>query len=287
MTEGGNKVLLLILSIFWIALVSGYMIWGVISDAGLYRWLAELQVARFGAYYPKWTAILPALILCSPALWYLRHLADKAKAMAPAGPAAEAQRMGRTARNIAIAGVLAGLIGLGAFILSQSVPDGSEEALPFNAAVLGTGAPVPAHKVRITGDVDPDAITGVTETGGRSDRSILYAGFRPEGAAAKDAPIGLFVERNISGSAAAATSQGFMPDQDGYLVENGLPALALSDLEARGIPVASPHYVLRPGGDTRREPYYIAAALGGFLCLACLAVAMIGALQARSRARRL
>jgi hypothetical protein len=287
MSEDANRGLLMVLSGVWIALVSGYMIWCAASDAGLYRWLADLQVAQGGGYYPKWTAILPALLLCSPALWYLRRQADVAQASQPAGPAAEGARMGRTARNMGIAGVVAGLIGVGAYGYAQSVPDGSEEAIPFNVSVLGTGAPVPSHKIRVTGAVDPDATTGVTESGGSTDSSTMYAGFRPDDAGgAKDAPLRLFVERRMGGAGDAATLQGFLPDQEGYLVENGLPALALRDLEARRIPIATPHYVLHPGDSTRRDPYYVAAALGGLLCAVCLIVALIGARQARSRMSR-
>jgi len=287
MDEGTHKGLLIGLSALWIALVSGYMIWGVVYDAGLYRWLADLQIARTGGYYPRWTAILPALLLCAPALWYLRRQADAAQASQPAGPAAHAARIGRTARNMASAGVIAGLIGLAAYVYAQTVPDGSEDAVPFNVSVLGTGAPVPAHRIRVTGAVEPDATTGVTESGGGTDEGTLYAGFRPDGATgAKDAPLSLFVERRVGGAADAATLQGFLPDQDGYLVENGLPALALRDLEARGIQVARPHYVLRTAAAAPRDPYYIAAALGGLLCVVCLIVAGIGAVQARSRAQR-
>lgn len=285
MTDGAHKGLLIALSALWIALVAGYMAWGAINHVGLYRWLADLQVARTGGYYPRWTGIIPALLLCAPALWFLRRLADQAAADQPAGPAAEARRIGRTARIMGSVGVVAGIIGVGAFVMAQGVPDGSEPALDFNLAVLGSGAPVPTHKVRIRGNVDSDATTGVTETGGSTDRSTLYAGFRPD-SGAKDAPLGLFVERNMAGGADAVTAQAFLPDQDGYLVENGLPALALSDLRQRGIAVASPHYVLRSGGDGPRTPYYVAAALGGLVCVVCLIVAVIGGFQARARALR-
>lgn len=284
MDERTNRGLLMTLSGVWIALVAGYMIWCLINDAGLYRWLADLEVAQFGGYYPKWTAILPALLLCSPALWYLRRQAEIAQATQPTGPAADGARLGRSARNLAMIGVATGLIGTGAYVWSQTLPDGSEEAVPFNVSVLGTGAPVPTHKIRITGDVDPDATTGVTESGGAVDNATMYAGFRAEGAAgAKDAPLNLFVERRMGGSADAAVLQGFMPDQEGYLVENGLPSLALRDLETRNIRIATPHYVLRPGNTTRRDPYYIAAALGGLLCAVCLILALITGIKARSR----
>jgi len=287
MDERTNRGLLMTLSGVWIAMVAGYMIWCVVNEAGLYRWLADLEVAQFGGYYPKWTAILPALLLSSPALWYLRRQAEIAQASQPTGPAAEGARLSRSARNLGMIGVAAGLIGVGAYVWSQTLPGGSEEAIPFNVSVLGTGAPVPTHKIRITGEVDPDATTGVTESGGATDNATMYAGFRADGAAgAKDAPLTLFVERRMGGSADATTLQGFMPDQEGYLVENGLPALALRDLEARNIRIATPHYVLRPGDTTRRDPYYIAAALGGLICAICLILALISGIQARSRMSR-
>lgn len=286
MSEGTHRGLLIGLSALWIALVSGYMAWGAINHEGLYRWLADLQVAHTGGYYPRWTGIIPALLLCAPAFWFLRRVADRAQAAEPGGPAADARRIGRTARIMGSVGIVAGILGIGAFVLAQGVPDGSEPVLDFNLAVLGNGAPVPTHKVRIRGAVDSDSTTGVTETGGASDRSTLYAGFRPDGDDSKGSPLRLFVERDIAGGAEAVTAQAFLPEQDGYLVENGLPALALSDLDARGIRVASPHYVLRSGGDGPRTPYYVAAALGGLVCVICLIVAAIGAVQARSRAIR-
>jgi hypothetical protein len=284
MDERTNRGLLLTLSCVWIALVSGYMIWCVVNHAGLYRWLADLEVAQFGGYYPKWTAILPALLLCSPALWYLRHQAEIAQASQPTGPAAEGARLGRSARNLGMIGVLAGVIGVGAYVYAQTLPDGSEEAIPFNVSVLGTGAPVPTHKVRITGEVDPDATTGVTESDGAVDNATLYAGFRADGAGgAKDAPLTLFVERRMGGSADAATLQGFLPDQEGYLVENGLPTLALRDLETRNVRINTPHYVLRVGDRSGRDPYYVGAALGGLICAICLILALISGIKARGR----
>lgn len=280
MNEGRSKALLA-LSWLWVAIVAGYMAWGAINEAGLFGWLAARQIDQWGQYYPKWTAILPGLLLAAPAFWHIRRRTAIVRARAGGGPAAEARRMGRAARLTALAGLAALIAGGGAFLLSQRVPDGSEKAVRFDAARLGAG-PVPDVKVRIQGRIDPEAASVATDSGGPGDRSVFYVGFRPEGAA-KDAPHRLFVERHGGG---LTTLQAFLPEQTGYLIENGVPPLALRDLAARGIRVASPHYLLKTGALARREPYYIAAALGGVLGFICLLVALIGAIQARSRARR-
>jgi hypothetical protein len=283
MDEGRSKALLA-LSWLWVAVVAGYMAWGAINEAGLFGWLAALQIDQWGQYYPKWTAILPGLLLAAPAFWYIRRRTAIVRAREGVGPAAEARRMGRAARLTALAGLAALLAGGGAFLLSQRVPDGSEKAVPFDAARLGT-APAPDVKVRIQGRIDPAAHGVAPATGRPGENSVNYFGFRPEGTA-RDAPHRLFIERHGDASGELRTIQIFLPEQTGYLVENGVPPLALRDLAARGIRVASPHYLLRTGALARREPYYIAAALGGVLGFICLLVALIGAIQARSRARR-
>ena len=277
----------LILSGLWVALVAGYWVWAAIDYSGLYRWLAEWQIARFGGYYPRATATLPALLMAGPALAYLRRRSETAQAEAAAqlGPAvAEGRRLRRAVWGTAGFGLVAMLVGAGAFLLSQSVPDGSGPAVPFDAATLGS-APLPQDRVTIRGEVDPEASVAVTETRGVTTHNAVYAGFRPEGENAKDAPIRLFIERS-TGSGPPTTSQGFFPDQTGFLVENGLPDAALREFEAQGIRLASPHYVLRTSPSARRDTYYVVAAVAGFLGLVCLLVAGIMAIQGRALLRR-
>jgi len=272
----------MLVSILWIAAVSFYMLWAVIQEAGLYRWLIEFQLARWGSYAPKWSAILPALLLCSPALWYLRARAEAEQAAAPPpGPAEIAGRMRRNAGWMALTGLVAGLIGAGAYGWSLNLPDGSEPPVPLDLARLATEG-APTGRVRVTGSVDPELSSSLVETDRYGEDTTFYVGFRADGAA-KDAPVALFIARATGGG--PVTAQGFLAEQDGFLIENGLPSLVRDDLLARGVRLAEPHYVLQAGSDTRREPFYIAAALGGFLCLALLTVAGIGALQARGRSR--
>lgn len=277
----------LIVSGLWVALVAGYWGWAAITYSGLYRWLAEWQVAHMGGYYERGTAILPALLMSGPALVYLRRRAENAQAEAAAqlgAEVAEGRRLRRSVWGTAAFGLAAILVGGGAFLLSQSVPDGSGPATPFDAATLGS-APLPSDLVAIRGDVDSNASVALTETRSGSSRGVVYAGFHPEGENAKEAPVRLFIERS-TGSGAPTMSQGFLPEQTGFLVENGLPDAAVRDLEARGIRLASPHYVLRTSAGARRDTYYVVAAVAGFLGFVCLLVAGIMAIQGRALLRR-
>ena len=268
----------------WVALVVAYMVWGAINHAGLYGWLADLQLERSGSYRQDLTGLIPGFLLAAPALWYIRLRSQIALALEEPGPAAEARRIGRVARNVAMAGILCALVGSGAYWLSQQQPDGSEDPTPIEFAALAAGE-IPRTKVSIRGVVDPEVTTGVEESSRYVDRATLDVGFRPE-EGEKDEPLRLFVERYFGDVRDARTAQGFMAEQTGYLIENGLPAPALRDLEQRGIRLATPHYVLRTRSEGRRENYYIVAGLAALGAVACLIVALAGSLQAWSRRRR-
>lgn len=275
---------LLALSWLWIAGMAGYVIWGAINQAGLYRWLVDLQVARTGGYHPEATAAVPILLLSLPALMVIRRHTKAAEAVQEQGPAAEARRMRKVAGWGASIGLLCCLVAFGAYTLSQSVPDGSEQPIVFDVSRLGLD-PVPETKVVIQGTVDPEVTARISEKSRYTDRNTLYVALMAEGA--PDAgPRRLFVERYMGDSDDAMVSQGFLPEQDGYLIENGLPPPALADLKARGIAVANPHYVLSPGDDTRRTPYYVTAGVAGLTGIVCLLVSLIGLIQAAGRSRR-
>jgi hypothetical protein len=262
-----------ILAWAWLVVVMAYLGWGMASDAGLYRWLVDRQVARFGQYYPTLTALLPALLLGAPALAWLRrrHLAAEARDAA-AGPAAAAARARRGSRVLALVGLVALAIGGGAFWWAQSLPAEEAPAVPFDAATLGT-EPAPSGRVRIRGEVDPDAGAGIEESGQYRDTTEYYFGFRAEGEPAKDAPFRIFVARTLQG-ADAQTAQGFLPEQEGRLERNGLPELARRDLAARGVRIAEPHYVLRTGHRDPRETFYIVGGLGVLTGAAFLVVGL-------------
>lgn len=277
--NASTQRLLLILSWLWLLAVGGYMIWSTLEFEGVYRWLAEWQMEQFGYYSRKATAALPFLILGMPALAYIGWLARRRARSAANSQADQARLIGRSARIMLVIGIVGLLVGGTAFWLSQGLPDGSETAVRYDMAQLGAG-PVPQTKVRIEGRLDPDASTSVAR-GGVEDSVTYYAAFRAEGDA-KTAPVRLFIERSTRPED-LTTIQGFMPEQTGYLVENGVPERALADLRQRDIAVASPHYLMRTRAEAFRDPYYITAALSGFIGLACLIAGLAGLLQARRR----
>jgi hypothetical protein len=280
MRDGRHK-LLLALSWLWVAIVIGYIAWGAVEYTGLYRWLAEWQIEHWGGYYRKWTAVLPGAVLALPALSYIGYRARLRQRAEAASPAAQARTVKRTGRYMMLAGLLGIAIGGGAFAISQTLPDGSERAEPLDAARLSSGV-VPSTKVRLRGNDDLEARARVIRRGA-DDRVTFYAGFRLEGED-KNAPLRLFIERNTPAPEGLTTLQAFLPEQTGYLVENGVPEEALAQLRARGVQVATPHWLLQTGDLARREPYYIAAALGGFIGLVFLLVGFASYLQGRRRA---
>ncbi|MDB5693889.1 MAG: hypothetical protein JWO81_2952 [Alphaproteobacteria bacterium] len=132
----------------------------------------------------------------------------------------------------------------------------------------------------IRGEAVPDA-SGTLTTSGALGEASVYAGFGPAGGAARGAPVRLFIERRFGDSRDAATGQFFLPEQEGYLIENGLPGAVLEDLHRRGVAVASPHYILRTSATARRDPYYVVAGLGAFFGLMFLAFGVAVTIRAR------
>ena len=278
--NAGTQRLFLILSWLWVLAVGAYMTWSLFAFEGLYRWLAEWQMDHWGQYYRKATAVLPGLILALPGLAYIGHWARARRKLADGSKAAQARIIGRNAKVTLVIGLIGLVVGGTAFWLSQGLPDGSEPAQPLDLAQLGSG-PAPRTKVRIEGRLDPGASTGVAR-GGVEDTVTYYAAFRADDDA-KNAPVRLFIER-ATRPEDLNTLQGFMPEQTGYLVENGVPERALAELRQRGVAVTSPHYLLQTRAGSFREPYYITAALAGFIGFVCLIIGIAGLLQARRRA---
>jgi F0F1-type ATP synthase assembly protein I len=109
------------LACLWIVMVIAYWLWATVTHAGAFRWLADMQVETFGRYFGRSTALIPATLLCAPALVYLgrRDAEARAAAVAELGEeAADERAFHRSNRLWAGFGVAACLVGAGALMLS-------------------------------------------------------------------------------------------------------------------------------------------------------------------------
>lgn len=276
MNERKNKSL--VWAWLWVAGVVGYMLWSMLSFTGLYRSLAEMQIARWNKYYEFATLGIPLLALAGPALSWIRR--EKMAGARVGGVPDKAAAMRSLARTLFVIGVVFALASFATWKYSQSLPDGSEPAEPIDLAAIAQGQ-IPITKIALKGKVLPDISVTVGEKSRTIDINTTYVGFLPEGAAANE-PVRVFVERYIGASANLGTTQAFMPQQTGYLVANGLPPLAILDLKRRGVALASPVYLLRPGSVARREPFYIVASLCGLMGFTTFAVGGIVLFQRRN-----
>jgi hypothetical protein len=256
-----GRGLLSTLAWLWPVLLIVYLVWGGIEQAGLYYWVGTLEVDRFGTYEPKLTGIVPGLLLALPALWILGGEARRRRL-----PPNDPTRRVRAAAIVMIClGVLSLAVAIACYVAAQGLP-GEGREVPFDASSIGNG-PLPAGRISLAGRVDESAQASVSESSRFSSATTTYAGFRPDGEAGKGGPFRIFVERRLSDHSGPVVH--YVDDeQSGYLVESGLPPLVLYALRRQGIPVATPHYLLRTGRGALREPYYVGAALSTlFFCL--------------------
>jgi hypothetical protein len=255
----------------WLVVLIVYLVWGGLTQSGLYYWVGTLQVDRFGSYDAMLTGIAPGLLLGVPALWPLGMEARRQR-RAPPDPAASARAMRR-------AGFLTGGLGFAAlagavtcFLMAPGLPGGGGRPVPFDAAALGNGPP-PAGMVSLTGTPDEAARASVTGGGKNSSWTTSYTGFRTAGEAGKDGPLRIFVERRVDNR--TGSEHPYVGNEvSGIVLENGLPPLILYALDRHGVRVASPHYLVT-SSSTLRMPYFTGAALGTILGCVLIAVAAL------------
>jgi hypothetical protein len=118
-------------------------------------------------------------------------------------------------------------------------------------------------------------------SGGMLAEATVYAGFRPARDKARSGPIRLFIERRLNDRRDIATDQFFLDEQEGYLVENGVPGGVLEQFRRRGFVIAAPHYLLRERALGARDSYYVVAGLGGFFGLMFVVIAAAVTAQPR------
>ncbi|MBB5685081.1 hypothetical protein [Sphingobium boeckii] len=272
----------------WVAAVAAYMIWGWTHYSGLFKWLAEWQTAQFGKYYPAMTAMIPGFLIAGPALSWLGKQ-SRAMIAGQDGPFDLVANARRNARIALMLAPLCAVIAVGAYLLSTRLPDDSGVPTRVDIAALGDAVPPLGH-VTLIGTIDTDRATGLTEKGKAQTEESFYVPVMPRTADGKvDAttPVRFLIERETHLYAGEAqTQQGFIGDQSGMLVENGLPGELLGIYARNGVTLAEPHYVLVSSAEDVATPYYVVAALGGFFAIILLIIAPLMVMSARKMARQ-
>ncbi|MBA3942543.1 MAG: hypothetical protein C0520_15155 [Sphingopyxis sp.] len=262
--------------------------WEYSHYSGLYRRLAEWQIARWGSYERIWTGLLPALILAAPALSVLRRR-EQEQQMALADGADPAPFLRNVRRGMLVLGVLSALVAGGAYVYSQQLPHPSDPPVEVNLAALGPAAP-PTGSAMLTGALPDTARALRLDEAFRSrsadiDHQTIYVPVVAEGAA-KDAPVRFFIDRAsyaFTDSEEAPRTNIFLADHmRGVLVENGLPAEVVAAFAEKELTVAEPHYLLTTNSVGGRQTWYVVAALGGFIAFILF---LLSAIQTISIAR--
>ena len=229
----------------WLVLVVVYISWGSLTERGLYGWLMRWQLAGSDAYSGTLTFALPIAVLGGPSLWLLFG-----HAMAVEQEARGKPELARAyARRWAT--VLLGLAGLCAAVaagcaIMASLQPGYQPPTDIHAAELIAGRAPPGPLVMMA-HPERAATYEIRESGrfGRS-RGTSWAGYRPEGEpVGTGAPIALFSEGHGGGGEGGDYRLADTVQIGGHPVRDGLSEIARRGLEARGVTIAAPHYVLR------------------------------------------
>lgn len=242
----------------WAGVCAGYFLWEAVSYRGFFARLAELQMAKFGAYAPFLTylvlvscAVVPALLL----VWILRPSADHYDANDGLGLArlAQAKRWRLVLSTLGLAAVTASV----AFAVYPMLFLPSQNGQMQTIAISEVSAiPVKEGPARIVGGELGTVIT-VGQNWFIDDERLAFAPYRAltgSGGVAR-----VFVELDATnGKALADLTQ--RPSWSGIIVEGGLPGSARSLFNAIGIGISSPYYTLYRTDYALRIGYWLQAA---------------------------
>ncbi len=233
--------------------LAGYW-WATYS--GLYRWLAELQIAWFDGYELILTGILTCLLAVVPTMIVLvaisRRLPPPTDSPRMSAAEVESWIQGHSGRLVA-GGISVGLLGFGLF---QSVACARlGDLTDFDVAAVERGAAPQSRYVRLDGTPEWARAVGVE---GEHDVSF-YVPLR----SGPRAPVALVLEvtQNQLDSGGANRSQRHF---EGTLSSN-LTGLARTVMVKKGVKLAEPLWVLDVGHNPRQTRDMAAAftTMGG------------------------
>jgi hypothetical protein len=299
----GSLPLKLKLALAWLLFVSLAMAVQAWTYSGLYRLLSEWQLSLSGEYDFTESAIMPTLILATPALIVLGQAVRAApRSIQPAS--ARTQQIGL--RRLFVFGCIA-LAGAAASLLwALHLPLGSDPPLRIDIDQIGQSSPG-LGSVVLAGTLDrAHAVSRLAGSGPHTHGRIFY--IPVTGSTGRTQPTRFFVEVRTAGSgrevpetASEARQDNIwkLPDPDhesdqpapdlpasqeeirGVLVESGLPFDMVRMFEREHLAITRPYYVLLTDSDGARGFYYTLAGFALFVAALALLPAMAIAIGRR------
>lgn len=256
----------------WTALCAGYFLLEAVAYRGLFARLAELQIARFGAYAPFVTylllvgcAVVPLLLV----LWLLRPSEDDLGD----GLSLTSHRITQAKRLRAVVLSLGGVSGLVALaFLAFTIfflPTQQGKLQTIAVSEVGNVSVTPGPARLVGGELGTIVYFG--HNWFISDERTAFAPYRP--VAGSDGLARVFVELDATDrKALAALTQ--RPSWSGIVVEGGLPGTARALFNSIGVGVSTPHYTLYRSEYALKVGYWLQAVqwllLAAFLGIVAL-----------------
>jgi hypothetical protein len=232
----------------WALGVVLYLAWSALTETGLCYLVATWEIDQFGSYQPSITPFGPALVLIVVPFAFVRRRARSAAPVVVPDPARELRKLRKLTRFLGALGVTLLLVAGFCFWRAPSEAGEGAPAPRFDVRGLQNGPP-PDGRVQLDGRADPAAFAVLTvDTSGKTNSSYRYemfAVFHATGdTVLSGAPARLLVNRLVGRNGPGPELND--PDEPwrGYLVQDGLDPLARHVVEAKGISLAEPYYVL-------------------------------------------
>jgi hypothetical protein len=283
-----------LLFVLWLVGGGLYILYAWMTYSGLYRWVAEWEMAQWGSYEIEGTVIglFVALIVPAAVLAFIAKAFGRADAgvafTAALGKPAVGKRQA-SPRLFALLGLIGLAVAAGAGWLGYHK---SQQPVTFEAVNLADSRAPQSTHVEMTGVARTDLIVQFEETinGNKSVTTYLplTAPDWQEGQ-----PITYFLRPAVNAIAGPngyqmldSNTAPFALTLKGVLFRNDLPGAVQAEYEKHGFALASPSYVLDTKDDADLEIYWEVAAGGGIAALVLLLSAALVPMAQRRAAKR-
>jgi hypothetical protein len=277
MLKKGFGLLLAVGGPAWFA----YVIYGWITYTGVWRWLAEWELQRFGSYGDKETLLTlivgPIIVMAAP-VWVIDRLRPGTfDAPNPVRVVPAANSSFSVGKMLGIIAGVALLVGSAAGFIGYQK---SQTPVTFETVDLAQGGGPHSRHVALAGIARTDAIVVLEKTLNGSKSEETYLPVTPPNWHKGD-PVSFFLMPRGNGYAGnggfqfyQAGTRPFAIQQTGTVFSDGLPGLVRTEFERRGVVMASEVFVLDTKVDADLEIYFGIAFASG-LCLLVILMTLV------------